>query len=73
MNHLNFKRGSSGGSCPFIKCIENEEVGGKSLNEVQVFNLTVKLLNIQLFTMTRDIGVATSESGKWYLVCRLLF
>lgn len=32
------------------------------MNEVQVFHLMVKLLNIQVFTMKRGIGTATSES-----------
>ena len=49
------------------KVYKNEEVGGKSLNAVQVFHLTVKLLNIQVFTMKRDIGVATSKSGGGFL------
>lgn len=43
------------------KVHKNEEVGGKSLNEIQVFNL--KQLNIHIFTLKRDIGVSTSESG----------
>lgn len=67
MNHLNFKWSSNDSSCPCIKCIKNEEVGGKSLNEVQVFHLTVKLLNIQVFTTKRDIVTATSESGGGFL------
>lgn len=67
MNHLNFKCSSNDSSCPCIKCIENEEVGSKSLSEVQVFHLTAKLLNIQVFTVKRDIGAATSESEGGYL------
>lgn len=63
MNHLVLKCSSNDSSCPCIKCIKNEEAGGKSLNEVQVFHLTVKLLNIQVFTMKRASGTATSEYG----------
>lgn len=51
MNHLNFKCSSNDSSCPCIKCIKNEKVGGKCLSEVQVFHLTAKLLNIQVFTV----------------------
>lgn len=65
MNHLVLKCSTNDSSCPCIKCIKNEEAGGKLLNEVQVFHLMVKLLNIQVFTMKRGIGTATSESeGK---------
>lgn len=67
MNHLNFKCISNDSSCPCIKCIKNEEVGGKSLNEVQVFHLTVKLLNIHVFTMKGDTGMATSEREGGFL------
>lgn len=67
MDRLNFKCSSNDSSCPCIKHIKNEEVGGKSLSEIQVFNLTVKPLNIQVFALKRDIGVATSESGGRFL------
>lgn len=62
MNHLVLKCSTNDSSCPCIKCIKNEEAGGKLLNEVQVFHLMMKLLNIQVFTMKRGIGTATSES-----------
>lgn len=49
------------------KVHKNEEVGTKSLNEIQVFHLIVKLLNIHIFTLKKDIGVSTSESECGFL------
>lgn len=66
MNHSNLKCHSNDSPCPCIKCIKNEEIKYEFLNEVQVFHLTVKLLNIQVFTTKKGIGTA-NESGTNYL------
>lgn len=64
---LELQYSSNDSSYPCIKCIKNEEVGGKSLNEIQIFHLTIGLLNIQVLTLKRDICVAIPESGGRFL------